>query len=327
MHNWKISLRSDINKGTEFTLSIPLGVLPAGQAGSYLSENEKVKNIESEKLTVLHKEKENGDLILEKNKNENEELSEKKSSLLIIEDSKDVRIYLSDLLKSNYEIYLAKNGEEGLKAANENTPDLIISDVMMPKMDGMEFSRRIKTDLNTSHIPVILLTAKVSRESKLEGLELGADDYLIKPFDTKELFIRIKNLLEQRKRLKEKFSKEIKIAAEAVTTNSLDNEFLNKAFAVAEKYLSDADFDSEVFAKEMFVSRSQLHRKLTAITGQAPGEFLRTFRLKKAAQMILEKRFSITQIAFEVGFNRPSHFTKAFQQHFGCLPSGFKVKV
>lgn len=196
----------------------------------------------------------------------------------------------------------------------------------MPLMDGNEFCHRIKTNWETSHIPVILLTAKASNENKIEGLEMGADDYLTKPFDSKELFVRIKNLLEQRKRLKEKFSRDIKITADNITATSTDCEFLNKALEIAEKNISNTDFDSEAFAKEMFVSRSQLHRKLIALTGCPPGEFLRSFRLKWAAQMILEKKLSITQIAFEVGFSSPSHFTKAFHQQFKCVPSEFCKK-
>ncbi|HKJ81320.1 MAG TPA: response regulator, partial [Ignavibacteriaceae bacterium] len=267
-----------------------------------------------------------------------------KLSILIVEDSSDVRKYLSGLLSfevngaqtfevstslSNkrprrlLNILEAENGEEGLKLAVEKMPDLIISDIMMPYMDGIEFCQKIKSNWETSHIPLILLTAKASSESKIEGLETGADDYLTKPFDSKELFVRVKNLLEQRKLLKEKFSKEIRINAESLTTNTVDNEFLNKALAIAEKNISNIEFDSEFFAKEMFVSRSQLNRKLQALTGQGPGEFIRLIRLKRAAELILEKRLSITQIAYEIGFNSPSHFTKAFHNQFNCLPSDF----
>jgi AraC-like DNA-binding protein len=195
---------------------------------------------------------------------------------------------------------------------------------MMPEMDGFEFCKKIKTEFQTSHIPVILLTARVSDESKYEGLETGADDYLTKPFDSKELFIRIKNLLEQRKRLKEKFGKDLNVKPSLIAQSPVDKEFLERAFSIAEKYLDNPDFDAESFAKELFMSLSQLRRKLKAVTGQAPGEFLRTYKLKRAAQMILEKRLSITQISLEIGFNSPSHFTKAFREQINCLPSDFK---
>ena len=327
LHKWEIDVVSELGKGTEFNLKIPLW-------DSYLNDNEKVSESITEKLIdesykqekVSAKdsdsfEKEIEQEIIEKNK-----LLGDKLSILIVEDSEDVRSYLNGLLKSDYRIYEAVNGEDGVKKTSELIPDLIISDVMMPSMDGMEFCRKVKTDWQTSHIPVILLTARAAPESKLEGLETGADDYLTKPFSFKELSVRIKNLLEQRKSLREKFSKEIKIEPSSIAVTSLDNEFLRKAFAVAEKNLSNTDFNSEVFAEEMFVSRSQLHRKLLAITSQAPGEFIRSFRLKKAATLILEKRLSITQIAFEVGFSSPSHFTKAFRQQFYCSPTEFIEK-
>ncbi len=355
LHKWQIDVKSEPGKGTEFNLIILLEDVSTGEAVSIRNE------IERNSEAIIPDFQLAEDFTFEKSKIRTENhtalqsASLKNLSILIVEDSQDVRKYLSGLLQSylcTYEVIdgkpelpqlnpqkgnnndkkllnllEAKNGEEGLKIAFEKMPDLIISDIMMPYMDGIEFCRLIKSNWETSHIPVILLTAKASSESKIEGLETGADDYLTKPFDSKELFIRVKNLLEQRQRLKEKFSKEIKITADAISTNSLDNEFLNKAFKIVEKNLANTEFDSEAFAKEMFVSRSQLHRKLMAITGQPPGEFLRSFRLKRAAQMLLEKRLSVTQVAFEVGFNNPPYFTKAFRQQFGCLPSEFTSKI
>jgi len=249
--------------------------------------------------------------------------SDKKEIVLLVEDSQEVRQYLKGILFEDYNILEAENGKRGIEIASEKSPDLIISDVMMPIMDGFEFCQKIKTDIQTSHIPVILLTAKASSESKIEGLETGADDYLTKPFHSRELLVRVKNLLDIRKKLKEKFSKDIDVKPANLVVNKLDEEFLSKAFQVTEKNIDKPEFDTEQFAKEMFLSRSQLHRKLLAITGHTPGEFVRTFRLKKAASLILEKRLSVTQIAFEVGFNSPSHFSKAFRQQFNCLPTEF----
>jgi signal transduction histidine kinase/DNA-binding response OmpR family regulator/ligand-binding sensor domain-containing protein len=327
LHKWNIEVKSEVGKGTEFYLRIPL-------SDTYLSENEKdlegfidQQVVEDKTRTTagdmpLSLDEEIEQEILEKNK-----LADSKPSILIVEDSEDVRSYITGLLKNDYRISEAADGEVGIMKSAEVIPDLIISDVMMPSMDGFEFCKKIKTDWQTSHIPVILLTAKASRESKIEGLETGADDYLTKPFSSKELLVRIKNLLEQRKSLREKFSKEIKVEPASIAVNSIDNEFLEKAFDVAEKNLSNTEFNSEAFAKEMFVSRSQLHRKLLAITSQAPGEFVRSFRLKKAASLLIEKRLSVTQIAFEVGFNSPSHFTKAFRQQFNCSPTEFTAKI
>lgn len=327
LHKWNISVVSELGKGTIFTLRIPL-------SDHYLSEDEKVigsevyANEETYQSEISEEEKSD-----ELEKEIEEELAEKqklinaKTSILIVEDSEDVRTYLTSLLKNEFQMNEAVDGEDGIKKAAEFLPDLIISDVMMPAMDGFEFCKKIKTDWLTSHIPVILLTAKANVESKIAGLETGADDYLTKPFSSKELFARVKNLLEQRKILRERFSKEIKVEPASIAVNSIDNEFLEKAFAVAEKNLSNTEFNSEYFAKEMFLSRSQLHRKILAVIGQAPGEFIRTFRLKKAASLILEKRLSITQIAFEVGFSSPSHFTKAFRQQFNCLPTEFTERT
>ena len=321
LHKWIISVKSKLNVGTEFTLKIPLW--------DYLDDSQKI--IEAPQITS------GNDLDLEfepissnreiDKKEENSKQNKQRPLILIVEDSEDVRIYLKDLLKNDYNILEAENGVNGLESAAQNSPDLIISDIMMPSMDGIEFCRRIKTNWESSHIPVILLTAKVSSESKFEGLETGADDYLTKPFESRELFARIKNLLEQRKRLKEKFAKEIRITADAITTNSVDNEFLTKAFDVIEKNISNPDFTAEDLAKELFMSLSQLRRKLIALTGESPGEFLRAYKLKRAARLILEKNLSITQIAFEVGFHSPSHFTKAFQQQFNCPPSEFTDKT
>ena len=354
LHKWKIDIKSELGKGTEFSLIIPMEEASAGEAVFYLEEREKDSEPAIPDFRLAE------DLAFEKSKTRAgnhtapQNVSLKNLSILIVEDSQDVRKYLSGLLRSYFQdfeviqvkqelpqlkplqgnnngrkllnLLEAENGEEGLKIAVENTPDLIISDIMMPYMDGIEFCRRIKTHWETSHIPVILLTAKVT--SRIEGLETGADDYLTKPFDSKELFIRVKNLLEQRQLLRDKFSKEIKIIAPSgITTTSLDNDFLNKAYKIVENNIANTEFDSEAFAKEMFVSRSQLHRKLLAITGEPPGELLRSYRLKRAAQLLLEKRLSVTQVALEVGFNNPPYFTKAFRQQYGCLPSEFVAKV
>ena len=333
LHKWEINIESEIAKGTTFILKIPLGE-------SYLSDEQKIKeeynynNIldyrtkkanNHNSITVLN------DSVEDLNISDDEQVfpngsTNKNPSILVVEDSSDVREYIFSLFHNDYNIIQAENAEVGISKASEQMPDLILSDVMMPGMDGMEFCKQIKTNFQTSHIPVILLTAKVSFENKIEGLETGADDYVTKPFNFKELSVRIKNLLAQRKRLKDRFSKEIKIQPEAVTVNSVDKEFLERALNIAENNIYNSDFDSEFFAKEMFVSRSQLHRKMIAITGQAPGEFIRIYRLKKAAQLLLEKKLSVTQIALEVGFNSPSHFTKAFHQYFNCLPSVFVVQ-
>lgn len=309
---WDISVNSSEGEGTEFTLKIPL-----------LSQNE----IQTS-LSALNYQDDQSKLVdqVDFEKSDDDYPNEKNSKplLLFVEDQIEVRDYVLGLLKQEYNVLQAENGKAGFDVAINSLPDLIISDVMMPVMDGIELCKKLKTDWKTSHIPVILLTAKATQQSKLEGLEFGADDYLTKPFDFEELSIRIKNLITQRKHLKEKFSKEISLNAESFTTNNLDKDFIEKINKIIETHLQDENFTSENLAQELFVSRSQLNRKLSAVIGKGPGEFIRIYKLKRAAQMILENKLSITQIALEVGFSSPAQFTRAFQKHYNCSPSEFK---
>ncbi len=316
LHKWEISVESTEGVQTIFTLKIPI--------------EKEIEDVEKQKLNSHL----DSDILIENvnaisndvdQETEAEEVKtqEEKAVILFVEDSSDVRSYLQDLLKADFNVLLAESAEDAIEIILKNSPDLIISDLMMPGMDGIEFCNKIKTDWQTSHIPFILLTAKVTDESKIQGLETGADDYLTKPFNYEELFVRIKNLIEQRKRLREKFSKEINIQPALFTSNKLDSEFLQKVIMIAEKNISNENFDTEFLAKEMFVSRRQLHRKLQAITDQGPGEFIRSFRLKRAAQLLLENKLSVTQVALEVGFESPGHFTRAFKKYFNILPSDF----
>jgi len=314
LHHWRIEVQSIVGNGSKFNLIIPEGANHLAQSEIYSQPQEMVQERKIDKVVM--------DLPVTSEKQSLEQ-SKKMPLILIVEDSTDVRIYLNNILQNEFRVLQAKNSIEGLKLAAKEMPDLIVSDIMMPGMDGLDFCRKIKSNLQTSHIPVILLTAKANIESKLEGLETGADDYLTKPFNYSELLIRIKNLLTQRQRLRDKFSNDLIVQPSNVTDNSLDKEFLKKAIEITENNLNNSDFESEEFAKELFISRSQLHRKLLAITGFTPGEFLRNIRIKNAARMLLEKRLSVTQIAFEVGFSSPSHFTKAFKKQFNCLPSEF----
>ena len=323
LHKWEILVHSEEEKGTEFKLRIPM-------QDSYLEEDEKVKDetevniaeneiIQSRESKVSETEKVSFQQTVRSG-------SGNKPSVLIVDDSEDVRKYLTSLLINEYEISSAANGEEGIKVTAEILPDIIISDVMMPSMDGMEFCRRIKSEWQTSDIPVILLTAKASFDSRIEGLEIGADDYLTKPFNSKELFTRIKNLLDQRKRLRKKYSKDFKPVYETRILNTADDDFIKKALKLVEKNLDKTNFSTELLAKELFVSRTQLHRKIMAITEQAPGEFIRTIKLERAAVLLSEGKLSVTQIAYEIGFSSPAQFTRAFTKHFNCLPSEFSSR-
>ena len=194
---------------------------------------------------------------------------------------------------------------------------------MMPEMDGIELCEKIKTDERTSHIPVVLLTARAEKNDKIEGLKTGADDYLIKPFDPHELQVRINNLIEQRKKLRERFLKEIVSNTEETSTFSIDEKFIHRLTTLCNKNLSNANFSVESLASEIGYSRSQLHRKLKGLTGQSSSEFIKTIRLKRAAQLIKENYDNISQIAYEVGFNNLSYFAKSFKELFGKNPSEY----
>lgn len=195
---------------------------------------------------------------------------------------------------------------------------------MMPKMDGMELCKKLKNDVHTSHIPVIMLTAKAGIDNKLVGLETGADDYLTKPFDGKELLVRTKNLIEQRQRLRDLFgTKELTVDPKKITVTSIDQNFLEQMLALLEDNFSDPDFGVSQMQEALAMSKTQLHRKLKALTNEAPGELLRNFRLKRAAQLLSQKADSVTQIAYKVGFNNLSYFAKCFKELYGVAPSSY----
>ncbi len=244
--------------------------------------------------------------------------------VLLVEDNEDMRHFISSQLINEYKLVEAKDGTEGLKIASTTVPDLIITDLMMPKMDGIELCKRLKTSVETSHIPVIMLTARAGIENKIEGLETGADDYLTKPFDAKELSVRVKNLIWQRQQLREHYTQTPqKLNPEKVVTTSLDKKFLEQVLDLLEKRYTDADFGVPQMQQELGMSKTQLHRKLKALTSESPGELLRNFRLKRAAQLLANKTDTVTQIAYQVGFNNLSYFAKCFKDLYGVAPSSY----
>jgi ligand-binding sensor domain-containing protein/signal transduction histidine kinase/DNA-binding response OmpR family regulator len=249
--------------------------------------------------------------------------SRKAPLILIVEDNNDLRQYLRHNLGHEYHVLEAKDGREGLDRAVERIPDLIVSDVMMPSMDGFELCTRIKKDERTSHIPVILLTARSTGESKIEGLETGADDYIIKPFEMKELLVRMRNLIEQRRQLRMRFNRQEGLLPEEIATTPLDQRLLKKALTIIEENMGDSNFSVTEFASKIAMSRVQLHRKIRALTGQSTSEFIRVVRLNRAAQLLKQQHDNITQIAFLVGFNSSSYFSRSFIKHFGVPPSDY----
>jgi signal transduction histidine kinase/DNA-binding response OmpR family regulator/ligand-binding sensor domain-containing protein len=243
--------------------------------------------------------------------------------LLIVEDNPDVTNYIRGFLQKEYLIIAAKEGQVGWQKTLKHYPDLIISDVMMPVMDGFALCRKVKSDQRTSHIPVILLTAKADIESKIDGLEFGADAYVTKPFEARELQVRVKNLIAQRKKLREKFSRMVEVEPDEIAATSMDKQFLARMLEVFETHVAESDFSTEDFAREVGMSRTHLYRKLQAITNQPTGEFLRSLRLKRAAQLLKKSAGTITEVAYAVGFSNLSYFSRTFRKHFGQLPKDF----
>jgi signal transduction histidine kinase/DNA-binding response OmpR family regulator len=318
LHKGKIEVESEEGKGTTFTISILLG-----------KEHLKPEEIcESLSLSVSKGEGYSEEIIYqEETTSEKKDISliteTKKTSLLIVEDNSDVRDYIKNNLEKDYRILEAIDGEDGLSKSIDEMPDLIVSDVMMPKMDGFKLCDKLKTDERTSHIPIILLTAKASSQDKIEGLETGADDYVMKPFDTKELKARIKNLIEQRKRIHEHFRKHGLFEIEEKDVTPVDKKFLEKIVTVINEHLSDTSFGVELLAEKMSVSRSLLLKKIEALVGESPNELIKRTRLNKAAKLIENKFGNISEIALEVGFNNPSYFAECFKKQFGCSPSQY----
>lgn len=250
--------------------------------------------------------------------------NEQENILLIVDDNEDIRTYIRSIFEKDYQIVEAVNGKDGISKATEKIPNLIISDLMMPEMDGFEFCRELKSDEKTSHIPIIMLTAKANMESKLEGLELGADDYLIKPFNAEEITVRVKNLILLREKLKKSFGKEIvELKPGEVKVKSLDETFIINTKAVIEKNLANSQFDLSQFAEAMSMSTVQLRRKLKALTNQNVIEFIRKYRLQRAASLLQQKAGNVSDIAYQVGFESLSYFTRTFQEEFGVNPSEY----
>lgn len=323
LHKGIIKAISSEGEGTSFIVLLPLGK-------DHLKEDQIVNSMEdaidSEGSFYLDKPN-----YLMDNLSGNDTLEEATDRdkslpiLLIVDDNKEVRTLIKNIFKTNYTIYEAENGQKALDIANKNNIDLIISDVMMPVMDGIEFCARIKTNLQTSHMPVILLTAKTSEESQKSGYTTGADAYIVKPFNTNLLEVRVNNILRSRKSLIEKFKKDTILEPKELTATSADEMFLQKAIDLIEQNMTNAEYTINDFISEMNMSRSVLYRKLKVLTDQSITEFIRTIKLKRAGQLILKSQLSISEIAFDLGFNDLKHFRISFQKVFNELPSQYRA--
>lgn len=309
LHKGKIFVESKPGKGSKFTFRIPY---EAEQANAVISVEGISENASMKVSQILA-----GD-------NHNDPVHSE--IMLIVEDNPDVRSLIRSHFSSKYQIFEANDGKEGWELALNTIPDVIISDVLMPDVDGYEFCKRVKKDERTSHIPVLLLTALHSKEHEMKGLSSGADDYITKPFDLNILQTKIDNMLSIRNSLKEKYSGEITLQPRNILITSPEEKFLYKAMEVVEANISDADLDIGRFSQEVGVSRMQLYRKLHALTDMTVKEFIRSIRLKRASQLLLQEKMSVSEIAYAVGFKDLSHFRKCFRQTYGMNATEYVQK-
>lgn len=316
LHHGTIEVESLPNELTTFTVT-----LPAGNAHFTEAERMEKKNSGQPGSNAFVQEL--------SDKNEEEEVAvfsgEELPAILIVEDNLELRNFIKSIFSTSYKVLEAENGKQGLEIAKEQLPDLIISDVMMPVMDGIQMCKKIKSSVNTSHIPLILLTARTSETFKLEGLELGADDYITKPFDARVLKLKVNNLVKLRKAMQEVFqdSRVLNIEPKHVTVTSADEIFLKKAIESVERNISNSEYTVEDLEREVGFSRMQLYRKLKALTGQSGNEFIRTVRLKRAAQLIEQNQLTIAEVTYDVGFTDLQYFRKCFKKQFGVNPSEY----
>lgn len=319
LHKGSIKVKNNLPKGTIFEVALPLG-------REHLLDEEILKDFKpSDDLTQYITQLETAPINFDEDVDDFV-TDETKPSILVVEDNKPLRSFIKTLLKKDCNIIEAENGKVGLKKALQFVPDLIISDVIMPEMVGTEMCSKIKENLKTSHIPVILLTSRSSLIYKFEGLESGADEYISKPFNVKEFTLKVKNMLEGIQRLKNKFLSDDTLSPSEITVSSVDEQLLKKAFQIVEENISNEQFDIPFFCSELGVSRTMLFTKIKAWTNFTPNDFIREIRLKRAAQLLEQNKINISQISYKVGFNNPKYFSKCFQKKYGETPSQYQSK-
>ncbi|WP_282132646.1 two-component regulator propeller domain-containing protein [Cellulophaga baltica] len=313
LHKGKVEVESEVGKGTSFKLFFPKGKAHFAAEDILKEVTKSISYRERNPLPKKAKATEDGS---------SEDYKSKQHTLLVVEDNSELRNYLRDEFKQQYKVLVAKDGQEGLKMAKEFLPDVILTDVIMPEMDGFTFCKNIKEDLRTSHIPLLMLTAKAKIDDRIEGIGLGADAYMVKPFDMRLLSLRLKQLITSRQLIFDKYFGSISGADENANASSLDKDFIHKVLNYINENMSDSDLSVEVLASQLHLSRSQLYRKIKTLTGQTVNEFLRKIRLQRAKQIIeTESDVNISEVCYKVGFSSPSYFTKCFKAHFGVLPT------
>ncbi|MCL5130017.1 two-component regulator propeller domain-containing protein [Algibacter sp. L4_22] len=322
LHKGKIEVESSIGQGTTFRMFLPEGKAHFNK--NELSSAVVIEPSQNKKKRFLLNFNEE-----EKTDKVEYETFSKSKTLLIVEDSAELRNYLKRELKNTFKVLVAKNGVEGLRVAKESSPDIIITDVIMPEMNGFEFCNKIKSDLKTSHIPLLMLTAKTRIEDRIEGVGYGADAYMVKPFDMRLLKIRLIQLIKSRQSIFDKYFGDVsgKEESESASAIEIDKEFIQKVLKYINANISDTDLSVELLASHVSLSRSRLYRKIKGLTGQTVTEFIRKVRLQRAKQILEKGNANISEVCFKVGFSSPSYFTKCFKAHFGILPTEVEVKA
>lgn len=300
LHSGDVTVESEPNVKTVFTVRIPTNLAP--------------QKLDSEILVAVTQDKIDNQIIT---------TASKRDTLLVVEDNDDLRRFLVTELSHKYEVYEAADGEEGENLALSKSPDLIISDVMMPKVDGFELCKRIKSNVQTSHIPLILLTARTSEELKMTGYQSGADEYLAKPFNLEILLLRIEKLIVQKNQRQSAFSKKLEVNPKEITITSIDEQLIEKALGCMEKNMDNPDYSVQQFSQDLGMDRTVLYKKMQSITGLAPSEFIRSIRLKRAAQLLIQGQYPVAEVAEKVGFNTQKYFSKYFKEAFGVSPSKY----
>lgn len=311
LHQGKITLSSRLDRGTIFTCLLPF--------------NKKIVTDDAPNKKSQSSPAENFIPVMEENTEDKEHVltlpGEDKPLILVVEDHMDVRKYIVEKLQGDYTVMEAKNGDAALEKALNDIPDLVVSDVMMPKMDGFELCKRLKTDDRTSHIPVILLTARAEDSDKITGLETGADAYLIKPFNSQELLTRVHHLIMLRNKMRAKFSGKLIIKPGQIAVTPRDRQFMQKISLLVESHIDDSQFSVEQLAGAMNMSLSQIYRKIKALINQSPQQFIRSIRMQRALDLLKNDAGTVSEIAWKTGFEDAGYFSKVFKRHFGCLPT------
>lgn len=323
LHHGRIVLQSEVGKGSTFTIYLP-------QDESVYTQEELLGRSGDEGEQRVYSTNAN-DIYIGDDEKFGEEVSTdeencKRGTILVVEDNRELRQYLVNGLSALFDILETENGQKALDILKDKDVDLIITDVMMPVMDGVRLCKLVKQNLRTCHIPVYMLSAKVDIKYQLEGLQVGADDYIAKPFSMEVLRTKILNMLRTRYRIFERYSNMTEIRPEKLTSNTMDEELLRKAIAVVEKNMDNVEFSTEQFAREMNMSRSNLHLKLKAITGKSAIDFIHKIRFNRACQLLKEGKYTVSEISFMVGYNTPSYFAARFKKYIGCLPTEYGKK-